>query len=158
MRLPAPLSLRRVDAESAPFLFELYGSTRGDLPAGGAADDALSKLLRHQFEMREAQYRQRYPNAADDLILLGEERVGRLSVDASGDEIVLIDISFLPAVRNRGLGTTVLQNLVDEAEAQKRAIRLSVARENPATGLYDRFGFEILADDGVYQTRVRVPG
>ena len=59
-----------------------------------------------------------------------------------------LGMAVFPEHRGRGIGTSLLTRLVETAGASYEQISLSVARENPARRLYQRFGFEIVADDG----------
>ena len=51
--------------------------------------------------------------------------------------------------RGRGVGTRLLESLVEIARADgRRAVSLSVETDNPARRLYERAGFVRVADDG----------
>ena len=54
----------------------------------------------------------------------------------------------MPQARNRGFGSAVLGDLVDEAK--EKVISIHVERMNPALSLYPRLGFETAEDKGVY--------
>jgi len=61
-------------------------------------------------------------------------------VDPSTPEL---GIGVLPSHRGQGIGTALLEALLKEAERQGvRSMSLSVERDNPALGLYQRLGFE----------------
>ncbi len=152
------VTLRPVGPGDAPFLFELYAGTRRDEMAGWGLDDAMvSSLLQMQFAGQQGTYRAQFPEADHDLVLVDGQPAGRLYVDRSGPEIVLVDVALLPALRGRGLGTHLLRGLLREAAAQGRAVRLSVTLGNPARRLYERLGFERLDDDGVYERMIWHP-
>ena len=75
-----------------------------------------------------------------------------LRADESGygwvdDETPELTIAVLPASRCKGIGTELLARLIEAARAHYPAISLSVAAENPARGLYERFGFTTVAWD-----------
>jgi len=60
-----------------------------------------------------------------------------------------LSIGVAPESRGRGIGTRVLEALVEVArEGGYRAISLSVETDNPARRLYERAGFVRVADDG----------
>ena len=60
-----------------------------------------------------------------------------------------LSIGVGPESRGRGIGTRVLEALVDVArEGGYRAISLSVETDNPARRLYERAGFVRVADEG----------
>ena len=84
------------------------------------------------------------------IILQKGEPVGRLYVDRRKDEIRLIDIALLPELHGQGIGSWLLQDLMDEAKKVGKPIRIHVERFNPALRLYERLGFTHIADQGVY--------
>ena len=54
-----------------------------------------------------------------------------------------ISISVLPEYRGKGLGTRLLELLLNEVSKKYEAVSLSVANYNPAKRLYERYGFQI---------------
>jgi [ribosomal protein S18]-alanine N-acetyltransferase len=57
-------------------------------------------------------------------------------------------IAVRPACRGRGIGTCLLDTLLDRASQRHRAVSLSVARDSPAIALYQRLGFRVIAEAG----------
>jgi ribosomal protein S18 acetylase RimI-like enzyme len=49
----------------------------------------------------------------------------------------------MPDWQNRGLGTTIIQDVIDRLRAPGIPVRLQVLKVNPARRLYERLGFEI---------------
>jgi ribosomal protein S18 acetylase RimI-like enzyme len=65
------------------------------------------------------------------------------------DDVPEVTIGVAPAARGRGIGSQLLEELVEVARAGgHRAISLSVEPDNPARRLYERTGFVRVADDG----------
>jgi ribosomal protein S18 acetylase RimI-like enzyme len=85
------------------------------------------------------------PLGAIWLRLLAGEQKGYGYVDDFTPEL---GMAVFPEHRGRGIGTSLLKRLVETAGASYEQISLSVARENPALRLYERFGFEVVAEDG----------
>ncbi len=54
-------------------------------------------------------------------------------------------IAVRPEDRGRGVGTCLLDALLDRASQRHRAVSLSVALDNPSVALYQRFGFRAIA-------------
>ena len=52
--------------------------------------------------------------------------------------------------RSRGIGSTVLGQLIDEGRASSRIVTIHVEKFNRALRLYERLGFRIADDRGVY--------
>jgi [ribosomal protein S18]-alanine N-acetyltransferase len=60
-----------------------------------------------------------------------------------------LTIAVLPVHRAQGLGGQLLDRAIERARATGfDAVSLSVESDNPARGMYERRGFELVADDG----------
>lgn len=135
-----------------PFLQTLYASTRADemalLPHWTEAEKAA--FLQQQFRAQHTYYQAQFAQAQFELLLQEERPIGRRYIDRRTDEIRLIDIALLPAYRGQGLGSRLMEELLDEARQRRLPIRIHVEQYNPALRLYQRLGFRLLADRGVY--------
>lgn len=89
--------------------------------------------------------------------MVDEEPAGRLWVDRSGEVTHVLDITLLPAYRRLGLGTALLRELIDEAEAAGRVLSVHVEQFNPARTLYERLGFVAVTTHGVHVLMERRP-
>jgi GNAT superfamily N-acetyltransferase len=153
------VTLRPATPADQEFLFALYASTRTEeLSLSGWDDNQKRAFLEMQFKAQSQQYLMCYPEADSTIVLLNELSIGRLLVDRTGKEIILVDIALLPDHRNSGIGTALLQSLLDEATGAQKNVTLNVLRWNVATRLYERLGFKAVGDDGVYFEMKRVPG
>jgi ribosomal protein S18 acetylase RimI-like enzyme len=65
-----------------------------------------------------------------------------------------LSIAVLPEYRGRGIGTQLLVHLL-ESGCGYSTVSLSVSVGNPAIRLYERFGFEVVGDNGVSLTMRR---
>ena len=151
--------LRPAGPADAEVLYRIYASTREDelavVPWDASAKEAF---LRMQFTAQDTDYRTRFPSASYDLIVSGEEVLGRLYVDRDSTALHVLDIALLPQHRGKGVGTRLLTELLAEAEAARRPVEIYVERFNPARHLYDRLGFCQVADQGVYLLLECKPG
>ena len=121
-------------------------------------DDAQREaFLRSQFEAQHAWWRENYAEASFDVIVADGEPVGRLYVHRGETEIRIVDMALLPEYRGGGIGTRLLQDLVDEADAAGKSVTIHVERMNPALRLYERLGFSLAEDKGVYLFLERAP-
>jgi ribosomal protein S18 acetylase RimI-like enzyme len=121
----------------------IYASTRADeLALTGWPPEQCERFVAMQHRAQQQHYRQHFPRAVCQLILVGEGEVaGRLWVDRCPDEVHVLDIALLPAWRGRGIGTRCLQTLAREADARHQALGIHVEIHNPARRLYERLGF-----------------
>lgn len=59
-----------------------------------------------------------------------------------------LSVAMLPDVRGQGLGSRLLEALLQAAGQKFAAVSLSVSADNRAKGLYERLGFARVSDDG----------
>ena len=148
----AAISLRPVTAEDAGFLLVVYASTRlEELAMTNWNDEQKAQFCAMQFHAQDSHYRLHYPGAQYFVILDGDTPGGRLYVDHWKNEIRIIDIALLPVHRGKGIGTHLLSGLQDQAAAAQKKLSIHVESFNPARRLYERLGFELVEDKGVYQ-------
>jgi ribosomal protein S18 acetylase RimI-like enzyme len=146
-----PLCLRPAVAADQMFLHAVYGSTRADeLAQVPWTEEQKQAFVNQQFAAQDAHYRQHYPTAQFQIIEFGNTPVGRLYVDHWASEIRIIDIALLPAYRGQGIGTHFLTQLQEEARAAAKVLTIHVEKFNPALRLYERLGFSVQEDKGVY--------
>lgn len=129
------------------FLYAVFASTRAaemDLVDWNPAQK--ESFLRMQFLTQCQQYQFTYPNAIPHIIESNGAPAGRLIVDHSANETILVDIALLPDFRNLGVGTSLIRSL--QAEGNK--ITLHVIRSNPAVNLYQRLGFIFVGEEAFY--------
>ena len=121
-------------------------------------DDAGKEaFLRMQFTAQDRHYHDQMPDASYQVVLVDGEPVGRLYVDRRADEIHVVDIAFLPEHRGRGLGTSLMRDVLAEGDAAAKRVTIYVERFNPALRLYERLGFAHVADQGIYLLLERAP-
>jgi ribosomal protein S18 acetylase RimI-like enzyme len=155
-----PVNLRPAQPEDEPFLFRVYAGTRADEMAAWGWDAAQQEaFLRMQFNAQSMAYRAQYPDADHRIIIYGNQPVGRILIDRSGQGILLIDIALLAECRNTGIGSALIRDLQREATQAGAPVRLHVLKTNPAAvRLYERLGFSITDDDGIYLEMKWLPG
>lgn len=146
--MDSQLTLRPVEAGDQPFLLALVESTRGDLSVLDATVRAM--LVRMQYDAQLSDYRRRFPNLEERVVLADGVPAGRLMVARKVDEIRLVDIGLLPAFRGQGIGCRLLAMLQDESRQSGRPLRLHVLQGNPACDLYRRLGFQPGVAEGLH--------
>lgn len=158
MTASGELCLRSAGPGDAELLYLIYASTRDEELAVVPWDASVKEaFLRMQFKAQDTYYRATFPNASYDLIVSGDDVLGRLYVHRGEQAWVVLDIALLPEHRGTGIGTKLLSEVVAEAAAAGRPVQVHVERDNPARHLYDRLGFSEIEDQGVYLLLERVP-
>ena len=152
-------ALRAVCAGDEAFLFELYCATRNEEIATWGLDSSQQEiLLKMQFNAQRHHYELAYEALEHSIILVGNRPTGRIMVFRSEQEFVLVDVALLPAARGMGIGTALITDLLTEAERAGKPVSLHVARDNRARRLYERLGFSICEDTGMYFKMELRPG
>ena len=145
------ITYREATEADVPLLAAVYGSTRAEeLAQTGWPDEMKLQFLAHQFNAQHTDYARNYPDAERLVIVHEGEDVGRLYLDEESARFNLIDIALLPAGRGRGLGSAILEDVLEQAAAAGKPVMIHVEKHNPARRLYDRLGFVCLRDEGVY--------
>ena len=148
------LSLREATPEDESFLLEVYASTRlEELEGFGWSDEQKQAFIKMQFLARERVY----PRVDNRIIVLNGRPVGRMLVDRSDESILLRDIALLTEFRNAGLGSRLIQDLMQEATAAGKPIKLHVLASSPAARLYERLGFVRSGAEATYLEMKWVP-
>ena len=152
--------LRPVREDDAAFLFLLYAGTRAEevaaLPWSAEQREAF---LRMQHLARERHYAGAYADGEDRIVEVDGRAAGRLFVHQGPDEVRIVDVALLPERRGAGIGGALLQGVLSEAAHAGRRVTVHVERSNPAQRLYERLGFVLAEDLGVYRRLAwRPPG
>ncbi len=141
------ISLRTIVPEDEQIFFAVYASTRADeLALTGWNAEQKQAFLQMQFRAQQGQYQFNYPNASNQIIEYNGAPAGRLILDRSENETLIVDIALLPQFRNLGLGTSLLRDL----QAEDKKITLHVIRSNPAADLYQRLGFVFVGEESLH--------
>ena len=145
------LATRAVRPDDAPFLLELYASTRAEeLALVPWSAEQREAFVSAQFAAQQDHYRKQYPQATHEIILANDQPIGQLYVARLNDEIRIIDFTVNPAQRNAGVGTLHLKRLINEAEETRKAVRIYVEDFNPSLRLFERMGFKQVAQEGMH--------
>lgn len=149
LEAPPETRLRHASDADIPFLRELYEHARSaELAAVTWPGDMRTRFLDDQFRLQHQHYLTHYASA-DFLVLERNERpIGRLYIDATDDDLHVVDISLLAAERGRGIGSSLLRSVMNHARHEGRGVFLNVNRFNiDAERLYRRLGFVHLTTD-----------
>jgi ribosomal protein S18 acetylase RimI-like enzyme len=156
---PIMIELRPIGPGDDAFLRDVYASTRIDeLAPLGWTSEQVDAFIRMQFDAQNADYARNYDPARFRIIVADGVDAGRLYVERRIDEFRVIDIALLSPFRRRGIGARLFQDLFDEADAERLAVRIHVEHVNPAQHLYQRLGFAFCGEPGViYRLMERLP-
>ena len=153
------LSLRPATDGDLEFLFRVYAASRQEeLAQVPWTAEQKEAFLRQQFEAQHAWWREHYTGASFDVVLVDGAPAGRLYVDEWPREIRIVDVALLPTHRGGGVGTRLLERVIARGDAAGKPVSIHVEKFNPALRLYQRLGFELVEDKGVYLLMSRPNG
>ena len=152
------LFLRPATFQDLDFQRSLYADTRSDeMALVDWSDDQKKSFLHQQFEAQTKHYLNYYPDAVTQIILLNRNIIGRFIRWDTKDYILIVDIALIFEYRNLGIGTILVQDLMNDAISLDLPIVLRVEIFNPAIQLYERLGFTKSRLLEVYQEMVWTP-
>lgn len=143
------ITLRDVSPDDESFLREVYATTRAqELSMVPWTAEQREAFLRFQFDAQDTHYRSQYPQAAFQLILQDEQKVGRLYVAREESAIRILDITVLEQFRTQGVGSSLIRDLMKEADEREQNLTVWIEMNNPSRNLFHRMGFSALDNDG----------
>lgn len=84
------------------------------------------------------------------IILVGGKDVGLLVVEKRPSELFLESISVSSALQSRGLGASVIKDVLEDAEVSRLPVVLEVLKPNPARRLHERLGFRVVDENATH--------
>ena len=134
------MELRRATEQDRSFVEAIYFETQRPIIEelfGWRGDEFESANFRNKF----------YHEQDSSIIIVDGEAVGWLAVQRDRKKIHLDGIYLTAFVQNRGIGTSILRLLMEEAKAARLPLILSAAKINRAVKLYERLGFTTTHSD-----------
>jgi ribosomal protein S18 acetylase RimI-like enzyme len=151
MPMDPRIALRPITADDREFLLAVYASTREEEMARvDWNEDQKKDFLGMQFDAQDRYYRENYPGYEFQVILVSGIPAGRLYLHRRPAEIRIMDIALLPGFRRQGIGEKLLREILAEGQMKSLPVTIHVEKFNPAFHLYERLGFSLVEDKGVY--------
>jgi len=107
---------------------------------------SYQSLVEQQFgawdeQAQLANFAEKWKGQKFSKVFLEETLIGGIWVEEFEDYLQIFEIQLLPEFRNRGLGTTLIEEEIGRARLLGKRLRLRVLHLNPALSLYTRLGF-----------------
>ena len=153
------IELRPMEALDEAAFRTLYAETREpELQVTAWSPEEKRAFCNSQYCFQDFHYRKYYAEFEPWAICMNGAVIGRLYLARMVTLLALMDITLATAHRGKGIGTALLQDLLQQADRQQLVTRLQVEPNNPARRLYRRLGFvEVGEVAGAYQEMRRQP-
>ena len=130
-------ALRPARAEDFDFCAQLYFS--------GMAETI--RTLKLNMTAQTANLRARWTAAEVQIIMSDGADVGWMQSSIQDHALYLEQIFIDAASQRHGIGTAMIQDLIEQAAKSDLPVTLGVVKTNPAYRLYERLGFRITHED-----------
>jgi GNAT superfamily N-acetyltransferase len=107
----------------------------------------MQRLARWNEAERRSALRRSFRAAETSIIGLDGRDIGWMQVSERDTDYNLAQLQLLDAYCGRGIGTRLIEILLDRAGRERKTVSLSAIRINRAIGLYQRLGFRIIDPD-----------
>lgn len=145
------ISLRRAEPDDDDLMLALYASTRAEeMALVPWTETQKNQFLRMQFEAQRDHYQRTNPEGELYVVLSGGQAAGRLWLARKPDEIKILDVTILPALRNAGIGGHLLRTLLTEAAQTRKKVTVYVEHFNPSIKFFERLGFVAGETQGIH--------
>ncbi|WP_162072432.1 GNAT family N-acetyltransferase [Chryseobacterium fistulae] len=82
-----------------------------------------------------------------NIIIVNDKPIGLLKIDYNKDKIEILQLQINPDQQGKGIGKTILSNILEEAILIQKPAILSVLKVNKAQDLYISLGFKIVDEN-----------
>jgi putative hydrolase of the HAD superfamily len=130
------------DASHREFCYRVKKAAMGEYIARvwGGWDEKVQR----KFHAREWQEKR------PQIILYGDQPIGTIFIFKDEKYLDIEKFYIHPEYQNKGIGSYLLKQVLDDAEKTGLTARLAVLKINPAVSLYRRHGFESVKEDDLF--------
>jgi ribosomal protein S18 acetylase RimI-like enzyme len=101
----------------------------------------LSRIGRWNKRRLMVKFRNGYKSSQTRMVCVGDKTIGWIQVAEHIGRLHLRQLHLIPTHRRQGIGTRLIQELLQRADELNRPVTLDVMHGNPARALYVRLGF-----------------
>ena len=117
-------------------------------------EQCYKEVVTRQFgswesKVQRLNFNAKWPAQQFSKIIIDGQIVGGIWIDEHDEFRLIREIQIHPTYQGKGIGTRVMQDVIDRSQQMGRKLMLKVLHENHALGLYKRLGFVIIDDTGV---------
>jgi ribosomal protein S18 acetylase RimI-like enzyme len=129
------ITLRQAKAKDFEFLWNLHKATMKSY---------VKQIWGWDDEFQEEYFKNRFHYKDNQLILLDKEPIGAIEIHDRERELFIATFEITPKFQNKGIGSTVLERIINTSDNKQKPLKLQVLKVNPAKRFYKRYGFKIV--------------
>jgi len=142
------INLRPAQSSDFKFAFETKRQAMGPhIIARWGWDEAFQREL----------HRKRWNERPWSIIQADGQPIGTLSVQEHKDHIRFGEFYLLPQYQRQGIGSKLLQSVLERSDVISLPVRLEYLKWNPVGSLYRRHGFKVISENEVHYFLVCEP-
>lgn len=142
------IRLRKANDNDVDFLWWLHRATMREY---------VDQTWGWEDELQERWFRRKFAPDRFQIILYHKDPIGYISVEYERTRVFLSTIEIAPAYQHRGIGTYLIRQLCDKADAASVPLELQVLKVNPAKRLYERIGLATIGETDTHYLMRRPP-
>lgn len=129
--------LRSAQKSDRDFLYALHCTTMRDV---------IEKTWGWDEAWQRTDFDRRLAACIVSIVEADHRAAGSLWLEWKPDSLYIHEVQIVPEFQGNGLGTAVVQNVIEQGARRRLPVTLSVVPANPrAQRLYERLGFEVTA-------------
>jgi N-acetylglutamate synthase-like GNAT family acetyltransferase len=131
------ISFRPVKEQDYNFLYKLHVATMKDYvrDTWGWDEKFQQDMFKKNFNPIEL-----------EIITFKKKDIGVISIEDRQEDVLLRSIEIAPEHQKKGLGTHIVQAVLNNAARKSKPVFLYVLKVNPAQKFYERLGFERVSE------------
>ena len=127
--------LRAASESDRAFLYALHCGTMREV---------IERTWGWDENWQQTDFARRFSEYAVSVIEIDGQPGGGLWLELTPEKLHIVELQLLPEMQGKGIGTAVVQRVIEQGANQSVPVTLSVVRANPlAKRLYERLGFEV---------------
>ena len=139
---------RPTKAEDRDFLYQLHVLTMKEY---------VDKTWGWDDAFQEAVFKKDFDPDEQKIITFDNQDIGVISVKHNENEVFLRTIEIHPDFQRRGIGTFIIESLLNVGLQVNKPVMLHVLKVNPAKKLYERLGFKAVTETPTHFVMKRRP-
>lgn len=128
--------LRGITADDKDFIYEVKKLS---------IFEYVDKIWGWDEEYQIKDFENDFDNYIFKIIVVDEKDVGFIQIDESIDSINIIEIHIIPEYQGKGIGSSILKNIIERANNISKIVKIGCFKDNiRARNLYERLGFKVV--------------